>query len=145
MNIDKYERFTMYPDDIGKRLLLAQTYNELGLADKALVELRDMRKINPEHPRVNLVLSSILSSSDKDEDVKESLSILDMLTSDDSVQQYLVQMYRGNAMIRQQNHEGAMAQWAEALKGMPEADNRREMLEKRLDDLTSKGNPSPAS
>jgi predicted Zn-dependent protease len=127
------------PGNVGKRLLLAQTYNELGMADKALTELREMQKQDAENGRVNLILAQVLSSSDKEEDVKESLTLLDQLSKDKTVQQYLVHLYRGNALIRKQDHEGALKQWQESLKTMPEADNRRAMLEQSIGDLSMKG------
>lgn len=127
------------PGNVGKRLLLAQTYNELGMADKALMELREMHKQDAENARVNLILAQVLSSSEKEEDVKESLTLLDKLSKDKTVQQYLVHLYRGNALIRKQDHEGAMKQWQESLKTMPEADNRRAMLEQSISDLSMKG------
>lgn len=123
------------PGNISKRLLLAQTYSELGMADKALAELRDMRKADPSHSRVNLVLASILSHSDDDASVKESLGILDTLANDKTVKQYLVKMYRGDALIRSSDHKGALMQWSAALETMPEADNRRSDLEQRIKDL----------
>jgi tetratricopeptide (TPR) repeat protein len=127
------------PGNISKRLLLAQTYNELGMADKALVELREMRKADPSHSRVNLVLASILSHSEDADSIKESLGILDSLAEDKSVKQYLVQMYRGDALIRSSDHKGALEQWSAALKTMPEADNRRSDLEQRINDLGEGG------
>jgi hypothetical protein len=49
------------PNNISNRLLLAQTYNELGLIDKALVEVRSAAKQFPDHSRAKLVLASIIS------------------------------------------------------------------------------------
>jgi tetratricopeptide (TPR) repeat protein len=128
------------PSNIGKRLLLAQTYNELGMVDKSLTELRKLQTEEPENNRVNLVLSSVLSKSDNEKDLKESLQILDKLVDDKSVKQYLVQLYRGNALIRQQNHEGALKSWQAALETMPEADNRRAILQQRVAELSQKEN-----
>lgn len=127
------------PTDLGKRLLLAQTYNELGMGDKALTELRTMHEQDASNARVNLILAQVLSSSEKEADIKESLTLLDKLSTDKSVQQYLVHLYRGDAMIRQQDHEGALKEWKQALSMMPEADNRHTMLEQRIADLSMKG------
>ena len=128
------------PADIGKRLLLAQTYNELGMTEKSLKELRTMQAEHPEHARVNLVLASILSNSDDKKDLKESLQILDKLSTDKSVKQYLVHLYRGNALIRQQDHKGALENWKASLTDMPEGDNRRAVLQQRINDLSQKEN-----
>lgn len=124
---------------VSNRLLLAQTYNELGMQDKALAGIRELQKENPEDGRVNLVLSSMLSRSNDEAKLKESLTILDKLSGDKTVQQYLVNMYKGDALIRVQDHDGALKYWKLALESMPAADNRRAILEKRIADLSIKG------
>jgi cytochrome c-type biogenesis protein CcmH/NrfG len=124
---------------VSNRLLLAQTYNELGMQDKALAGMRELQKENPEDGRVNLVLSSMLSRSNDEAKLKESLTILDKLSDDKTVQQYLVNMYKGDALIRVQDHDGALKYWKLALESMPAADNRRAVLEKRIADLSTKG------
>ena len=130
---------------VSNRLLLAQTYNELGMQDKALTGMRELQKENPEDGRVNLVLSSMLSSSNDEQKLKESLTILDKLSGDKTVQQYLVNMYKGDALIRVQDHDGALKYWKLALEDMPAADNRRAVLEKRIADLSTKGDKSSGS
>lgn len=128
------------PANVNNRLLLAQTYNELGMQDKALTEMRSLQKENPENGRINLILGSILSSSNDQEKVKESLELLDKASADKTIQQYLVHMYRGDALIRMQDHEGALKQWKLALQDMPPADNRRARLEKRVSELSAMEN-----
>ena len=92
---------------------------------------------NPDNGRVNLVLGSILSKSNNPEDVKESLSLLDKAAADKTIQQYLVNMYKGDALIRMQDHAGALKYWQLALKDMPAADNRRATLEQRIKNLSA--------
>ncbi|WP_455200139.1 tetratricopeptide repeat protein [Kaarinaea lacus] len=125
------------PTNINNRLLLAQTYNELGMQDKALTELRSLQKDNPDNGRVNLVLGSILSKSNDQDKVKESLPLLDKASSDKTVQQYLVNMYKGDALIRMKDHSGALKHWQLALEEMPVADNRRAKLEQRINELSA--------
>ena len=131
------------PANVGNRILLAQTYNELGMQDKALIEMRALQKEQPEDGRVNLVLGSILSSSSDTEMVKESISVLDKAKTDAGVQQYLVDMYKGDALIRMQDHDGALKHWKAALDNMPLSDNRRAVLEQRISNLSAK--PKPAN
>jgi cytochrome c-type biogenesis protein CcmH/NrfG len=128
------------PTNVNNRLLLAQTYNELGMQDKALTEMRSLQKDNPDNGRINLILGSILSNSSDQEKVKESLTLLDKASGDKTIQQYLVHMYRGDALIRMQDHEGALEQWKLALKDMPPADNRRARLEQRVSELSAMEN-----
>lgn len=133
------------PTNVNNRLLLAQTYNELGMQDKALTEMRSLQKENPDNGRINLILGSILSSSSDQEKVKESLTLLDKASSDKTIQQYLVHMYRGDALIRMQDHQGALEQWKLALQDMPPADNRRARLEQRIRELSVMENKNAES
>lgn len=126
------------PDNMGNRLLLAQTYNELGLGDKALEEARAARKQDPEHVRAKLVLAAILSARDNKAGLEEARTLLQDLTSSSEIKQYLVAMYMGDTFIRLGDHDGALKQWQKAVDGMPVGDNRRAGLEKRIADLSSK-------
>ncbi|WP_455203487.1 tetratricopeptide repeat protein [Kaarinaea lacus] len=125
------------PSNTGNRILLAQTYKELGRVDDATSELRELQKIDPDNSRVNLVLASILSQSTDTKELEESLTILEKVSADETVQAYLVHMYRGDAMIRQQNHEGALAQWKLALETMPQTDARYSVLEQKILELSN--------
>ena len=126
------------PEDTGKRLLLAQTYNELGMVEKALKTLRKLQTEQPDNTSIQLVLAEILSKSSDSKDLKESLQLLDKLAKDKSIKQYLVHLYRGNALIRQQDHKGALESWKASLADMPEGDNRRAMLQQRVGELSQK-------
>ena len=110
------------------------------MQDKALTELRNLQKDNPENGRVNLVLGSILSKSNDQEKLKESLPLLEKASNDKTVQQYLVNMYKGDALIRMQDHAGALKHWQLALEEMPQADNRRARLEQRVNELSTNKN-----
>jgi predicted negative regulator of RcsB-dependent stress response len=109
------------------------------MQDKALAGMRELQKEKPEDARVSLILSSMLSRSNDESKLKESLTILDKLSGDKTIQQYLVNMYKGDALIRTQDHDGALKHWKLALEDMPSADNRRAILEKRIADLSMKG------
>jgi cytochrome c-type biogenesis protein CcmH/NrfG len=127
------------PSNISNRLLLAQTYNELGLADKGLAEARTALKQSPDNNRAQLVLASILSNRQDDAGLHEAKKVLTALQSQDDVKQYLVSMYLGNTYIRLGEHEAAMANWKQALEKMPVTDNRRAGLQKRIAELSAKG------
>jgi len=132
------------PSNVNNRLLLAQTYNELGMQDKALTEMRALQKSNPENGRVNLILASILSNSNDQEKAKEAITLLDKASGDKTIQQYLVHMYKGDALIRMQDHKGALEEWKLALKDMPPTDNRRARLEQRISELSIMDSKKPA-
>lgn len=131
------------PQNISNRILLAQTYRELGRLSDATQELRTIREMDPTHGRANLVLASILSQSEKQDELKESIQLLDGLAGDDSVQPYLVHMYRGDALMGQNDKQGALVQWKQALDVMPQSDGRYAALEKKIMDQS--GNASSGS
>ncbi|HEY5602503.1 MAG TPA: hypothetical protein VIM41_05295 [Gammaproteobacteria bacterium] len=133
------------PANVSNRLLLAQTYNELGMQDKALAEMKTLQKANPQDNQINLILGSMLSRSSDQEKVKESLALLDKAAADKTIQQYLVHMHRGEALIRLQDHKGALKQWKLALQTMPPTDNRRGVLEQRISELSAMGDKQPES
>lgn len=128
------------PNNISNRLLLAQTYNELGLVDKALEEVRAAVKQFPDNSRAKLVLASILSKRKNEVELKEAISVLKGLREDKETKQYLVEMYLGDAWIRMGDHQLAMNSWKVALESMPVSDNRRAKLEKGIAGLAA-GNP----
>lgn len=125
------------PGNINNRLLLAQTYNELGMADKAIKEARSTEKQFPDNYRAKLVLASVLTKQQDDGMLHEAISLLTSLKKNHEVKQYLVDMYLGDAWIRLGKHETAIDSWKLALKGMPIGDNRRARIEKAIKDFTS--------
>ncbi|HEC18404.1 MAG TPA: hypothetical protein ENI97_03590 [Gammaproteobacteria bacterium] len=130
------------PSNMGNRLLLAQTYNELGLGDKALQEARAARQQDPRHARAKLVLAAILSTRDDPAGLQEAAELLQELTSDSQIKQYLVAMYQGDVAIRQGDHDKALRFWQRALDEMPVSDNRRASIEKRVAELSAKASSS---
>jgi cytochrome c-type biogenesis protein CcmH/NrfG len=125
------------PGNLDNRILLAQTYKELGRAPDALTELRSIHQQQPDNPRANLVLASILSQSSDPKELDEALELLANIKDDMTVQPYLIHLYKGDALIRKQNHQGALENWKQALATMPESDARYAVLEKKVLDLTS--------
>lgn len=129
------------PTNIGNRLLLAQTYNELGLGDKALEEVRAALVQAPDHARAQLVLASILSARQNDAELNEAKALLDSLKLNVKIKQYLVAMYLGDAYIRLGDHDAALKNWKQALETMPPTDNRRAQIEKRISDMNNMAVP----
>jgi tetratricopeptide (TPR) repeat protein len=131
------EKVKAEPNNISNRLLLAQTYNELGLMDQGLKEARAAARQFPDNSRAKLVLASILSNRKSETELKEAVSVLKSLRSSADVKQYLVEMYLGNAWIRMGEHQSAKDSWKLVLKGMPVSDNRRAKIEQSIADINS--------
>lgn len=126
------------PDNLGNRILLAQTYNQLGLTEKAMKELRAVQVLDPKNIQANLVLGSLLSESEKEKDLKESLSILDNIDVTDDRQKYLIEMHKGDAYSGLKQKAKALTHWKTALSLMPESDGRYAMLQKRIQSASTK-------
>ncbi|MBL1275373.1 MAG: hypothetical protein COB30_004745 [Ectothiorhodospiraceae bacterium] len=125
------------PENIGNRLLLAQTYNELGLGDKGLDEVRAALVQAPDHARAQLVLASILSARQNEQGLSEAKMLLGRLKGNADVKQYMVAMYLGDALIRLGDRDAAIKNWTVALEKMPVTDNRRAQIEKRISEITN--------
>lgn len=125
------------PKDIGKRILLAQTYRELGKTEESLNTLKKLREEFPEHPRVKLVTASVLSQQEDEKDLKLALKLLSELSKqkDDTIKPYLVNMYQGDAYIRLKDHKEALQKWKQALATMPQSDNRYKVLQGRIESI----------
>ena len=135
------EKVKAEPTNMSNRLLLAQTYNELGLADKALTEARAARTQDPNHQRAKLVLASILSGRDNAEGLNEAKGLLQELESGSDIKPFLIAMYLGDTHIRLGDHKAALNYWQQAVEMMPATDNRRQTIEKRIQDLSAKATP----
>lgn len=123
------------PENLDNKILLAQTYRELGRTEDATKLLREIHKQDSNNSRANLVLASILSQSDDQKELQESLKLLDKVQPDATIQPYIIDLYRGDALSHQNNPEAALKNWKQALAAMPKSDARYEMLEKKVMDL----------
>ena len=101
-------------------------------------ELRAVQALEPKNIQANLVLGSMLSQSAKEEDLEESLSILDKIDVTDSRQKYLIEMHKGDAYSGLKKTEKALEHWKIALSLMPESDSRYAMLQKRVQSASTK-------
>jgi len=120
------------PANIGNQILLAQTYSELGRTEEGVAILRKVAQTKVETPRVNVVLASLLSKSDKPEDWSAALKLLDDATKADAGQAGIAELYRGRVYIAQGKKDVAIKTWKAALKRIPAADNARAQLEQEL-------------
>ena len=126
------------PTNVGNRVLLAQTYEQLGFSDKALTELRALYEQDKNNDRVNLVLGSLLSKSNKEEELKEAISLLTKIKLEEGRSQYLVYLYQGDAYNQLNQKTQALDNWQKALSQMPETDSHYADLQQRISTLSTK-------
>lgn len=120
------------PANVSNQILLAQTYSELGRTDEGIAMLRKVALTKIETPRVNVVLASLLSKSDKPEDWTVALKLLDDATKADAGQAGIAELYRGRVYVAQGKKDVAIKTWKAALKRIPATDNARVQLEEEL-------------
>ena len=120
------------PANVSNQILLAQTYSELGRTDEGIAMLRKVALTKIETSRVNVVLASLLSKSDKPEDWTVALKLLDDATKADAGQAGIAELYRGRVYVAQGKKDVAIKTWKAALKRIPATDNARVQLEEEL-------------
>lgn len=120
------------PANVSNQILLAQTYSELGRTDEGIAILRKAALTKVETPRVNVVLASLLSKSEKAEDLPIALKLLDDATKTDSGQAGIAELYRGRIYMAQGKKDVAIKTWKAALKKIPATDTARAQLEEEL-------------
>ena len=120
------------PANVSNQILLAQTYSELGRTDEGITILRKVALTKVETPRVNVVLASLLTKSDKPDDLAAALKLLDEATKADAAQAGIAELYRGRVFVAQGKKDLATKTWKAALKRIPATDGARTQLEDEL-------------
>lgn len=121
------------PGDIDGRILLAQTYNELGQRAKGLESMRKLRQELPLNDRVSFALGALLMKSDAKPDLQEALKLLEVsAASKQAAINNLARVYQGQVMVKLGDSKGAVKLWSSYLKTLPPGDERRASIEAEL-------------
>ena len=121
------------PGDIDGRILLAQTYNELGQRAKGLESMRKLRQELPLNDRVSFALGALLMKSDAKPDLQEALKLLEVsAASKQAAINNLARVYQGQVMVKLGDSKGAVKLWSGYLKTLPPGDERRASIEAEL-------------
>jgi hypothetical protein len=121
------------PGDIDGRILLAQTYNELGQRAKGLESMRKLRQELPLNDRVSFALGALLMKSDAKPDLQEALKLLEVSSaSKQAAINNLARVYQGQDMVKLGDSKGAIKLWSSYLKTLPAGDERRAQVEAEL-------------
>lgn len=121
------------PGDIDGRILLAQTYNELGQRAKGLESMRKLRQEFPLNDRVSFALGALLMKSDAKPDLQEALKLLEVsAASKQAAINNLARVYQGQVMVKLGDSKGAIKLWSSYLKTLPPGDERRASIEAEL-------------
>jgi len=120
------------PTNINNRLLLAQTYAELGRFDDSVKMLREMQTTNGDDSRVKLVAAMVLGKSENPEHLNEALKLLGDVEAKEPGQKGQAILHKGRVLKKMGNPDQAKSTWQEGMAQLPESDPLRKEIEKEL-------------
>jgi len=125
------------PKDVDLRLLLAQTYGEMGQREKAIKELRILRKSEPKNTQVVIFLATALLDSDAKNDLQEAYKLLDEAVRLKPALLPMARLYQGDILVKLGDRPGAIKLWKAYLAQAPASDERRAMFEEKIAQASS--------
>jgi cytochrome c-type biogenesis protein CcmH/NrfG len=120
------------PKDIDQRLLLAQTYNEVGQREQGLKTLRAVHRDVPGNTTATIMLATMLMIGNDPKELQESFTLLDEAVRTRPALEVMARLYQGDIRQRLGDPAGAKKIWSEQLAKMPAGDQRRAMYENKL-------------
>lgn len=120
------------PKDASQRLLLAQTYTELGQRDKSIKELRVVHKAEPQNNQATILLATALLESTAPADLREAQKLLEDAVRQNPAVAPMARLYQGDILVKLGDAKGAVKVWKDYLGQMPAGDPRRGMFEEKI-------------
>jgi len=120
------------PRDIDQRLLLAQTYKEVGQRDKSLKTLRAIHRDAPANTSATILLATTLMQGNNPAQLKEAFALLDRAVRERPPVEVMARLYQGEIRQRLGDVAGARKIWNAQLAKMPPGDGRRALYENKL-------------
>ena len=97
------KKVAINPENIEQRLLLAQTYNELGGREKSLKLLRALSNQFPKNPQIKTTLATVLMKSSDKQELKEASKAFDDAIKFDPEAASMARMYQGEIRVKLDN------------------------------------------
>lgn len=123
------------PRDTSQRMLLAQTYMELGQSDKGVEQLRQVRKQTPDDVEVTILLATALMERGNVADLKESSALLESALRAKPAVMPMVRLYQGEIRVKLGDTAGALKIWKQYVGQMSVGDPRRQMFLERIEQV----------
>lgn len=121
------------PANAGNKMLLAQTYAEIGELEKGLNILKEVQSADPNNIKVKIVMASVLGKSNNPAELQQAMQILnDIQGADDPNIAGSVLLQRGRLYIKMGETESAKKEWNQALTTLPESSGYRKQVEIEL-------------
>jgi len=127
------------PGDMDSRLLLAQTYAEVGQRDKALQSLQRLRAEQPGDGHIAFVYATVLMSGDAAQ-LRQAYDLLEESRRKQPANASAARYYQGEIRLRQGDRAGAQAIWQEQLRALSPGDPHRAAFEQAIATLSA---PAP--
>ncbi len=120
------------PRDADLRVLLAQTYGELGQRDKGIQELRAAHRIAAQDTRITILLATALMEGNVPKELREAHKLLDEAVRLKPAVAPMARLYQGEIQVKLGDRPGAVRIWKTYLGQMPADDPRRGMFEEKI-------------
>ncbi len=119
------------PRDVDSRLLLAQTYAEVGQRDKALQSLKSLRTEQPANAHVAFVSAAVLMAGGDAGELRQAFDLLDQSRKQPALAP-MARLYQGEIRLRQGDAAAARALWQDELGKLAPDDRHRGLFEAEL-------------
>lgn len=120
------------PKDTNQRMLLAQTYGEMGQREKGIKELRAVHKAEPQNNQATILLATALQEGNAPADLREAHKLLDEAVRRNPAVSPMARLYQGDILMKLGDAKGAVKVWKDYLGQMPAGDPRRGMFEEKI-------------
>ena len=120
------------PDNIDQRVLLGQTYAELGQRDKAIKELHTAHRAAPQDARITIVLATALMNDGTPAELRESFKLLGEAVGRKPEVAPMARLYQGDILTKLGDEQGALRIWKDYLRKMPAGDPQRTLFEDKI-------------
>jgi cytochrome c-type biogenesis protein CcmH/NrfG len=120
------------PKNVDQRVLLGQTYAELGQRDKAVKELRTAHRAAPKDARIAIVLAATLMNGGTPDELRESYKLLGEAVSRKPEVAPMARLYQGDILVKLGDSRGALKVWKDYLQKMPAGDPQRTLFENKI-------------
>ena len=126
------------PGDSGQRMLLAQTYVELGQHAKAVEQFRLLHKQAPHDNPTTILLATSLMQQGTPTELRESSKLLDEAVREKPAVIPMARLYQGDIQMKLGDTPGAIKIWKDYLGKMSAGDTRRAMFEDKIAQASGK-------